>query len=322
MDKLRIKNKIREGQLVLKKYQFRPFSNARGSAVVFEADGLVPQGGLVDRLKGIISIYYLCKKYGVDTFRINFTSPFKLEDFLIPNNVNWLIRENEISYKYPSSRPVYRVMESNPDVLDKVIKRHSGGCRFIYFNMDILKKREKSNHEQIWRECFHELFKMSPELQREIDALNIDKEAIAIHTRFVNLFGDFSHYLPGKSGFAKSVLNEQEREKLISKVCLRIDEIIKNHPNREILFFSDSNYFLGNLPEQYREKLRILEGDVQQSEDMSKTGFEAHKKSFIDFMAMSYCNKVIRIEGSGLYKSAFSKYAAIMGGSEFSVFEI
>jgi hypothetical protein len=39
-----------------------------------------------------------CEKNHLD-FRIYFSSPFSLSDYLEPNRVNWPIGENEMSYK-------------------------------------------------------------------------------------------------------------------------------------------------------------------------------------------------------------------------------
>lgn len=56
-------------------------------AVVNEA---AHYGGLVDRLRGIISVYVACQKAGRD-FRISFTHPFQLSDYLEPVDINWRI---------------------------------------------------------------------------------------------------------------------------------------------------------------------------------------------------------------------------------------
>ena len=48
-------------------------------------------------MRGIVSVYEICKEQDID-FKIIFTNPFNLSDFLIPNKINWEIKENELNY--------------------------------------------------------------------------------------------------------------------------------------------------------------------------------------------------------------------------------
>ena len=54
-------------------------------------------GGLADRLRGIISIYEVCKELDID-LKIVFNHPFNLTDFLIPNKIKWDIKSDELNY--------------------------------------------------------------------------------------------------------------------------------------------------------------------------------------------------------------------------------
>lgn len=60
-------------------------------------DGKIKSGGLADRLRGIISVYEICKEQNLD-FKIVFTNPFKLSNFLVPNETDWKIKERELNY--------------------------------------------------------------------------------------------------------------------------------------------------------------------------------------------------------------------------------
>ncbi len=51
-------------------------------------------GGMCDRFKGIISLYAYCKYLG-KPFRIKYTYPFRLEDYLLPASYDWTLKDNE-----------------------------------------------------------------------------------------------------------------------------------------------------------------------------------------------------------------------------------
>ena len=74
-----------------------PVKQFDGKRVVCIYDGKIKNGGLADRLRGIVSVYEVCKELGIE-FKLIFTSPFKLQQFLEPNNVDWRIAEQELNY--------------------------------------------------------------------------------------------------------------------------------------------------------------------------------------------------------------------------------
>ena len=69
-------------------------------------DGRIDHCGMTDRLRGIVSAYDVAKQLGYD-FRIWFVNPFRLEDYLLPNEVDWRIDESEISYNPADSHVMY-----------------------------------------------------------------------------------------------------------------------------------------------------------------------------------------------------------------------
>ena len=74
--------------------------------VIAMFDGRKRHGGLADRLRGICTTYCFCREQGID-FRLHFSSPFRLEEFLVPNQYDWRIAEQEISYNALDAHPVY-----------------------------------------------------------------------------------------------------------------------------------------------------------------------------------------------------------------------
>lgn len=69
-------------------------------------DGEAYHGGMCDRFKGIITLYAYCKYQNLP-FRIRYTYPFRLEDYLSPAVYNWTLREREYTDNPLYSRVLY-----------------------------------------------------------------------------------------------------------------------------------------------------------------------------------------------------------------------
>ena len=120
----------REPQLIWRYY--RPFlflHNRTDAKYIFMVDNKMPIGGMFDRLKGIISIFAISKNRN-KTFKLNFKYPFDLSQYLMPNQYDWTIDDDEIVYQYPKSRPIIAYGEyADPK---RLMKNHSGECHFYY----------------------------------------------------------------------------------------------------------------------------------------------------------------------------------------------
>lgn len=129
---------------------------------VYIADGRTAHGGISDRLRGIISVYQYCKSRNIP-FRINFTSPFNLDMFLVPNMYDWELKEGEfvrnrsVGFRFFNS---YSHIDEDKDdyfsLLDSKMKQVH-----CYTNVTI---EEPNMHVY-----FKELFKPSVVLQKAID---------------------------------------------------------------------------------------------------------------------------------------------------------
>lgn len=319
---LKIKKTLRLGKnqsfILFKKYAFS-FGSGRSdekSNIAFIADGLAKQGGLVDRLKGILSIYNIAKQNEIE-FKIQFSSPFELNDFLVPAKVNWLF-ETAPAYRYPKNKPIYLIDDFDERKIQKKLLTIKTGQRLdVYYNVDLLRKRK--DHADIWHTLFWELFQLSPKLKAELNQFQIPKDAIAIHIRFLNNFGDFSNYLPKESSFVKNVLNEKGKFHLRRKFENVLMKISNEDTSKKLVLFTDSNYFMNHLSGELKSRVIVVPGEIKQSEDKTKTGFDAHKKTFIDFFLMAQCSKVIMLKSQETYNSSFSKYAAIVGKGNFEI---
>lgn len=270
-------------------------------------DGIIDHGGLVDRLRGIISTYNYCKELDLD-FRIYFIFPFDLHDFLIPNIYNWRISKEEISY---SSNQV--------DILYGDCN-HSWNENWMinnYFKKRLSKSHNKHKQVHVYTTIntvkdnysilFSELFKPSPYLQSKLE--NIKKDLgdnyVSISFRFLKLLGD----LEDSQGYT---LNRVEQKLLIEK-CIKIiyNIHVKAPKHDKVLITSDSSTFVShvkNIPFVY-----VCPGDIghiQYSETKNNSVIE---KTFLDLFLISQAQKAYMARTSKMYQSGFA-----YGGSRIS----
>jgi hypothetical protein len=274
-------------------------------------DGLFPHGGIVDRLKGIISFYEVAKKLDYD-FYIYFNHPFQLSYFLKPNKVNWDIKERELKYNPFSTKVIYLMdnFEVNPLEL---IKNSKAKTFLIYNNIDylgvIFKGNTESENQQIWYNSYNELFLVSSELNKEIQKNHHD-DRIVFHTRFTSLMGDFKDT-------TNIVLDENKRQKLINKLIRKMEEVVVLHPDKKVYVLSDSIVFLNYIKQH--TSFTVLEGNPKHSGMKNNDAdLESHYKTFVDFYFMTKSDAIYLLQLDQMYNSNFSKYAAILGDVPFT----
>lgn len=284
-------------------------SNSKPQIVVC-FDGKVSHGGLVDRLKGIISFYEISKILDFD-FKLIFNHPFELSNFLEPNLVDWKADSDDEKFLLFSSKILYLVNEFNTNPL-KIIQKSKSKRFFVYSNVDYLAvlypEKSKIELDEIWRNNYNELFKLSDYLKEKLDFFPSNPYAV-FHTRFTSIMGDFSDSV-------KLVLNENEKQILLQNVIECIDRQVALLNNKEIFILSDSSFFLENIKK--RTTYSVLEGTPKHLE-FGNVDLDFHAKTFIDFYFMINSREVFLIKKDKMYNSNFSKYAAIIGNSNFKV---
>lgn len=276
-------------------------------------DGIFSHGGLVDRLKGIISFYQIAKELDYD-FKIRFDHPFALDVFLEPNDVNWKIAGSDIKFNSFSTQVVYLMdnFEANPL---EIIQQSKAQTFLVYANIDYLSKiipgKEEVEYQKIWFENFTTLFKKSSFLQEAISALPHPPYTV-FHTRFTTLMGDFQDT-------TSHVLSENERQQLIQELLHKIQKSKDaEQADDSVFILSDSVVFLDYIKKN--TSYSVLEGtpkhvDVKGEE----ASLESHLKTFSDFFFISNADKVYLLKVGKMYNSGFSKYAAIVGHKPFDV---
>lgn len=275
--------------------------------VVFMVDGLLNHGGLSDRFNGIISTYAICKckQY---PFRISWTYPFRLDDYLNPNEYDWSIDESSPEVvKNQTTRALVVLNDPNGrGLLNLKLRRQT----HVYANMNLLSLINKKYHtEYKWHELFQELFKPVEgiEQQLKIHTERISTDYIGVVFRFQQLLGDF------KEGNYPT-LNQKEREKLIKKCLDAVKNIRDRHNNYAILVTSDSKTFLKNV--ELLDKCYIIPGEIVHIMFTRDASFNTYMKSFIDFFMLSKAKKVYSVVTSEmtidghLFFTTFPEFAA------------
>jgi len=282
------------------KYHKFTISRLKHPILISMIDGRRKTQGFTDRLNGIISIFALAKATNT-IFRIVYTNPFPLSDFLIPNRYNWIPSENEISN---SVKDVYvKILRKQP-TLKRLLRLFPLQKQVeIYANLNYLDEvNSRFQQHYIWGELFDELFKPTKILENEIEKhlKKIGKNYIACVFRFQSLLDDFTEYnykpLPVEK---QKVLIEKNKNALI--------QIIEKN-ECPVLVTSDSIKFISSI--DGLKNVYILPGKVVHLDCSLEEQSEVYMKSFVDFLMISYADKVYSIGTKKMYPTSFPMYAA------------
>ena len=286
-------------------------SNTDRKRIIICFDGLFPHGGLVDRLKGIVSFYEIAKLLDYD-FYIQFDNPFNLDTFLEPNTVNWLINRSDVTWHPTQTKLIYVVNNFDAKPLES-IKKSNANTFIVYANIDYFNTFYPSVNaktlEDKWRVSFNELFKKSEVLNEKLKGVENEKY-IAFHTRFTSLMGDFADS-------TTKVLSETEKETLLKQLQGEVQSIVKG-TDYKCYAFSDSVRFLEDI--KTKENVHIVEGNPFHMDNyQGGSTIEGHLKTMLDFFMIANSEAVYFLKIDPMYHSSFSKYAAIIGDKPFKM---
>ena len=305
----------REPKLILKYYQQpKPRNLAWKGRNVLMVDSRVEHGGMFDCLKGIITIYAISKAMGKD-FRIHFVSPFRLEDYLVPNHYDWTIGDDELCYSFPQARPVIAYGElSNPR---RLWKKRRGETHFYYgYNsLDLVNEHFGTHNE--WSELYDELFKPTEELQSQIDYYKkeVGDDYVVAHFRFLNLLGDKM-----EKASLNPTLPEQERKVLMERALAQLRRIAEMHPGVRLMLASDSSNFVNYIKKEI-PSVYTIPGTIKHVGTAKSASGAEIIKMFLDYYIIGGARKVYSLWTPGMWKSAFPEYAALIGGADFERIE-
>lgn len=299
-------HRIKEQLFLLKYYSFSPKS-FHGQIYVSMVDGKFYQGGMCDRFKGIISLYAYCKNRNLK-FKINYTYPFQLSDYLLPNDYDWRLEEGEISHSIWNCRILYMVGEY---MGRRLLNLKSKKQIHFYCNRNLLNViNNADNTNYVWGDLFHELFKPAPRLQQAISNLSNKWGGYSAAVfRFQNLLGDFPEY-----NF-HPLSSDKEKEQLIDKCLKSIEMLFEKLKIEKLLVTSDSNTFLERASQI--KNVFIIPGKVVHIGCVENQSYDVYLKSFVDFYMLANANAVYSLGTKDMYPTEFPLYAAKVNNVHF-----
>lgn len=285
--------------------------------VVFMADGSRRHGGLADRLRGIVATYQYCLEHGLE-FRINFTSPFNIERYLLPADYDWRLRSGELTFNSGECRPVYLMTTCDhyPERERRFQRRQLAKA---------LSKPFMQAHVYTVYYCadaefatlFNRLFRPAPNVMQALESLRegINGQYITISTRFLELLGDFK-----EPKTERRPLPPDRRLRLMEACADEIGRIYSRH-RLPVILTSDSMSFLQYSASRF-DFCRFLPGDISHIDGAEGHQGDSDLKTFVDFFAVKEAARSYLIVGEGMYNSNFSRRAAQADGHPFEVIRI
>ena len=279
--------------------------------IVYMADGSMLHGGLSDRLRGCVSLYYIAKKLKIP-FKIYFVSPFHLKEFLVPNKYNWTIEDENMDFSLDNTNVVYIYNRDLPlehtfqerYLKERIIPQKQN---HIFTNIDLRDRNFSS--------LFHELFRPTDEL-----ALLLQKHRERIGTDYVSMVYRFQQLLGDFKEGNYPVLKLEEQRMLIQKCRNAISKIHEKHPNKKILVTSDSSTFLESVKDV--EYVYVIEGKVFHMDFNTIASHLPYMKSFLDLFMLSDSKIVYLVRAGLMYNSGFAKRASLINNIPYKILNI
>lgn len=267
--------------------------------------------GLADRLRGITSVYKVCKELNVP-FRIYFKVP-NLIDYLEPNQYDWRIDEADMIFDtskvYPCTLLTFHANLKNriqsfaqSKILEHYIKKP-------YEQIHVHSNMVASENE--YGMLFKELFKPTKLLQDQINIhlpkIGGERNYLAMVFRFRQLLGDL------KEG--GETLPENQRKDYIEKAVKCVERVHNKQSEERILITSDSKTFIeriSKLPYVY-----TLPGEVVHMGFTTDADKLTYLKSFLDYFMLSFAHTVILVRDKKMYHSGFALRAAKLNDAKY-----
>lgn len=298
---------------LLKKYETSA-CKIEGKSCIFMVDGSDFNPGLCDKLRGILSLFYLCQKYDVN-FKINRVYPFELAEYLLPNEYDWAIKQEDVMF-CENTRPIVIDYATWLFFQEKIDDRT--------FRERIMKSPYRQLHvysntivnNRSFKDNFNRLFKPSEHLAEEINAhkSRLGENYISFSLRFMELLGDFKD----QEGVSRPLAAE-EQTKLIERCANRLLKVLSSYPKRTKAFVaSDSRRFLDYISAG-NEDIYTVPGDIVH---IRYRGSEsAYLKTFVDLYLLKDAQTRFLLKTGDMYNSGFPRFASWIGNGDFRLIE-
>lgn len=286
-----------------------PLLLPHNNEVICMIDGKFKHGGLTDRINGIISCFHASMNSG-RLFRINFTCPFNLYDYLVPNEFQWIISSEEIAYNFESKPIFIRAFNKARNSLRgrqliRAIEQNPRKQLHVYTNINIVE-------EETFRKIFHKLFKPSDRLCSilNMERKRIGNSYISATFRFQQLLNDFNEG-------DYSILSPQKATNLIIRNLQMLIKLHDLYPTDKILVTSDSKTFLNEAIKF--PFVMTTSGETIHMEYNDNSDFMTQAKAFVDLFLLSEAKVIYSIVIKPMYNSGFPKLASIINNRPFKI---
>lgn len=277
--------------------------------------GNAPSGGLIDRLRGAVSTYQGCLATGRE-FKLYFTHPFVLNDYLMPNTYDWTISPEKVAfapsqsqvlvassvYDTPSERRMHQ------EQITKALSNSKNRQVHVYTNAAFC-------YDHDFARSFTELFKPSERLQQSIDESIrvIGGDYITVSARFCNCLDDFNEEVYCEP------LSAMERQELLSSCIDEVKRISEENPGKKLVVCSDSTTFI----EEARRHFDIITtpGTISHIGNDDVHDYAYYEKTFLDFYIIAGASDAYLLKGPHMMKSGFPYAAALVGRHPLNVIE-
>ncbi len=277
--------------------------------------GNAQSGGLVDRLRGILSLYETCKETKRE-FRIFFTHPFLLSDYLKPNLYDWTIEADKVTFSERQAMPIIvdtqteneKERQWQKNYFTNAIEQFPQHQLHFYSNAIF-------SYDSDFASLFTELFKPSKRLQDHLDVLKAEfgDSYITVSARFCGLLDDFNEETYSEP------LSAEERESLLNAAIHEVAILAKKHPGQKMIVCSDSISFLRQAVE--RCHVTTIPGCISHIGNDSIHSYEYYEKTFLDFFIIAGAQQVYLLKSAIMHKSGFPYAAARIGNKPFHIVE-
>lgn len=313
-----LNKRFRNGEIIpLNEYStIATIKQSPSKRVVCIFDGKIKNGGLADRLRGIVSVYEVCKEQNLE-FKIVFTSPFNLSEFLEPNIIDWRITEEELNYNTAVTRLCYIDTLTGSEYEAKKQKQ--------WFKREF-KKNYKEFHVRSnaifsyngdYSTLFNELFKPSPKLQASIEKQKkiFSTNYISASFRFMNLLDDFNETIE-----LHSKLTKEEQKELITKNIEQLQLLHNEYPEKRILVNSDSTTFIQTAAKL--DYVYVIPGNITHIDGKNSSNeYETYEKTFLDFFMIANAERIYLLRTGQMYDSGYPFAASKIYNKSFEKIE-
>ena len=277
-------------------------------------NGNIYQGGLADRLRGIISTYIICKDLSYD-YKLYFNNPFNLNDFFTSNIYHWSIDKNSLCMNYDEVEII--ILETTTGAhwesqrqekwLKKRIKNSQKKEIHVYTNAFF-------SYNYNYSQYFNELFKLSERLKNRYTQLCSQFGTyISVSARFLDLIGDF------KETFGQGELPEEQKKDLINKTLMQINKLHQQYPKMNILVNSDSQIFL-NAAKSFSFVIESP-GTISHLDTSETSEYDYNEKTFIDFLLIANATKIYLLKTGKMHRSGYPFAASLLQNKPFQIIE-